>query len=104
MSEFEFSAFLKAILVNLVAFSADGSIHFLCMDWRHLFELLGSARGVYSELKNLCVWSKNNGGMGSFYRSKHELILVYKNGTASHINNIELGRFGRNRTNVWNYP
>jgi DNA modification methylase len=104
MSELEFCAFLKASVSNLVAFSTDGSIHFLCMDYRHLFELLSAARGLYSELKNLCVWSKDNGGMGSFYRSKHELILVYKNGTAAHINNIELGRFGRNRTNVWNYP
>jgi DNA modification methylase len=104
MSEFEFIGFLKTALGNLVAFSVDGSIHFICMDWRHLYELLGAARGVYSELKNLCVWNKDNGGIGSFYRSKHELILVFKNGTAAHINNIELGRFGRNRTNVWNYP
>ncbi len=104
MSEFEFSVFLKTILGNLVAFSIDGAISFICMDWRHLYELLGAARGVYSEQKNLIVWNKDNGGMGSFYRSKHELILVFKNGTAAHVNNIELGRFGRNRTNVWNYP
>ena len=104
MSEFEFSAFLKTIVVNLVAFSADGSIHFLCMDFRHLFELMGAARGVYSEQKNLIVWNKDNGGMGSLYRSKHELILVYKNGTAPHINNIELGRFGRTGPTSGDYP
>jgi DNA modification methylase len=103
MSEFEFIGFLKTALGNLVAFSADGSIHFVCMDWRHLYELLVAARSVYSEQKNMCVWNKDNGGMGSLYRSKHELILVFKNGTAPHINNIELGRFGRNRTNIWNY-
>jgi DNA modification methylase len=104
MSESEFCAFLKAALRNLAAFSADGSIHFICMDWKHVFELLGSARGVYSEVKALCVWNKDNGGMGSLYRSKHELVFVFKKGTAPHVNNILLGRFGRNRTNVWNYP
>jgi DNA modification methylase len=103
MSEIEFSAFLKTTLGNLALFSIDGSIHFICMDWRHLFELLGAARNVYSEIKNLCIWVKDNGGMGSLYRSKHELVLVLKNGTAAHINNVELGRFGRNRTNVWTY-
>jgi ParB-like nuclease domain/DNA methylase len=102
MSEIEFGTFLKTVLRNLVAFSADGSIHFICMDWRHLLELLSAARDIYSELKNLCIWAKTNGGMGSLYRSQHELVLVFKNGTAPHINNIELGRFGRNRTNVWN--
>jgi hypothetical protein len=100
----QFIAFLKTSISHLATFSTDGSIHFLCMDWRHLFELLTAARDIYSELKNLCVWNKDNGGMGSLYRSKHELILVFKNGTAPHVNNVELGRFGRNRTNVWNYP
>ena len=104
MSEIEFEGFLRATFGNLVAFSIDGSIHFICMDWRHLFELLTAARGIYSEFKNLCVWNKDNGGMGSLYRSKHELVAIFKNGTAAHINNVELGRFGRNRTNVWNYP
>jgi len=80
-----------------------GAIHFICMDWRHLFSLLNAGREIYSELKNLCVWSKDNGGMGSLYRSQHELIAVFKHGTAPHINNVELGRHGRNRTNVWNY-
>jgi DNA modification methylase len=104
MSEDEFTAFLKTVLGHLSSHSIDGSIHFICMDWRHCFELLCAGRAVYSELKNLCVWNKDNGGMGSLYRSKHELVLVFKNGAASHINNIELGRHGRNRTNVWDYP
>jgi len=73
------------------------------MDWRHIRELLDAAAKPYHELKNLCVWSKTNAGMGSLYRSQHELVFVFKNGSAPHINNVELGRFGRNRTNVWNY-
>jgi DNA modification methylase len=104
MSEAEFTAFLKTVLHNLASFSTDGSIHFVFMDWRHLFELLSAGREIYTELKNLCVWNKTNGGQGSLYRSKHELILVFKNGTRPHINNVELGRFGRSRTNVWDYP
>ncbi len=90
--------------MRLADFSTDGSIHFICMDWRHIRELQDAASKPYSELKNLCVWSKTNAGMGSLYRSQHELIFVFKNGTAPHVNNIELGRFGRNRTNVWSYP
>lgn len=104
MTEAEFTTFLKRVLTNLVDFSTDGSIHFICMDWRHLRELSDAADKVYAELKNVCVWAKSNAGMGSLYRSAHELIFVYKNGTGRHINNVELGRFGRNRTNVWNYP
>ena len=84
-------------------YSADGSIHYVCMDWRHMSELMLAGRGVYTEIKNLCVWNKTNGGMGSLYRSKHELVFVYKNGTAPHINNVELGKHGRYRTNVWDY-
>jgi DNA modification methylase len=78
-------------------------LHFICMDWRHMAEVMSAASGVYSELKNLCVWNKNNGGMGSLYRSKHELVFVYKAGTAPHLNTIELGKHGRYRTNVWDY-
>jgi DNA modification methylase len=74
------------------------------MDWRHLNELLTAGRVIYRELKNLCVWVKDNGGMGSLYRSQHELVLVFKKGTAPHVNNIELGRHGRNRSNVWRHP
>ncbi len=104
MSPAEFVAFLLTALRHVVAFSTDGSIHFVCMDWRHIRELLAAAMEVYSELKNLCVWNKASGGMGSFYRSKHEMIFVFKKGAAPHINNIDLGRYGRNRTNVWDYP
>jgi len=104
MTDPEFLSFLTTVSGNLVRFSADGSIHFIFMDWRHLWLLLSAARGLYSEFKNLCVWNKDNGGMGSLYRSKHELVFVFKSGRAPHINNVELGRHGRNRTNVWDYP
>jgi len=103
MTELQFTQFLQTAFALLAANSAPGSIHFLCMDWRHLSEALQAGRSVYSTLKNLVVWNKTNGGMGSFYRSKHELILVWKNGTAQHINNFELGQHGRHRTNVWDY-
>lgn len=103
MSQAEFTVFLRTIFGHLSAFSSDGSIHFICMDWRHMGEVLAAAHDTYSELKNLCVWAKTNAGMGSLYRSQHELVFVCKKGTAPHINNVELGRFGRNRTNVWNY-
>lgn len=103
MSKSEFIAFLNAVFRNLVAHTVNGAIHFQCIDWRHIQDMLTAAEGVYSELKNLCVWAKNNAGMGSFYRSQHELVCVFKSGSAPHINNIELGKFGRNRTNVWNY-
>jgi DNA modification methylase len=74
------------------------------MDWRHVSEILQAGRNAYHELKNICVWAKNNGGMGSFYRSQHELVFVFKSGTGPHINNVELGKHGRYRTNIWNYP
>ena len=103
MSETEFTGFLSKVFANLVDASADGAIHFVCMDWRHQGEVLAAARGTYSELKNLCVWAKTNGGMGSLYRSQHELVFVFKSGRAPHINNVELGTHGRYRTNVWSY-
>ena len=103
MSEAEFTAFLEAIFRLLAENTIDGSIHQICMDWRHLGEMLGAGRTVYRELKNLCVWNKSNAGMGSFYRSKHELVFVWKSGTAAHINNFELGQHGRHRSNVWDY-
>jgi DNA modification methylase len=103
MSEFEFTTFLATVFERLAENSIDGSIHQICMDWRHMWEMLVAGRKAYSELKNLCVWNKTNGGMGSFYRSKHELVFVWKSGTAPHINNFELGQHGRNRTNVWDY-
>jgi DNA modification methylase len=104
MSEEEFTAFLETAFRHLANHSAEGSIHFVFMDWRHLGEVLGAGRRCYRELKNLCVWNKSNAGMGSLYRSQHELVLVFLNGTGRHINNVELGRYGRNRSNVWNYP
>ncbi|HEV2079100.1 MAG TPA: DNA methyltransferase [Allosphingosinicella sp.] len=103
MSSEEFTRFLTTYMHQLVRFTTDGSIHFHCMDWRHLPEILSAGAATYAELKALCVWNKTNGGMGSLYRSKHELVLVYKNGTAPHVNNVELGRHGRYRTNVWDY-
>jgi DNA modification methylase len=103
MSREEFIHFLTAAYRNLIAFSGDGSIHFLFMDWRHLTEMV-AATGQYSEMKNLICWNKQSGGMGTFYRSKHELIWVMKNGKARHLNNFGLGDKGRHRTNVWDYP
>jgi len=103
MSEAQFTAFLKTVFGHLAANSLDGSLHYIFMDWRHLYEVLSAGRAAYSELKNLCVWNKTNGGMGSLYRSKHELVLVFKKGAAPHINNVELGRHGRYRSNVWDY-
>ena len=99
-----FTAFLRQVCQNLAAFSRDGAIHFICMDWRHLDELLTAGQDVYGELKNLCVWVKDNGGMGSLYRSQHELVFVFKYGRNGHRNNVQLGQFGRNRSNVWHYP
>jgi DNA modification methylase len=103
MSEADFTAFLQAVFARLAENTVNGSIHQIFMDWRHTWEMLGAGRGVYSELKNLCVWNKSNAGMGSFYRSKHELVFVWKSGTAAHINNFDLGQHGRHRTNVWDY-
>jgi DNA modification methylase len=104
MNKTEFTTFLGQACRNLAAFSIDGSIHFICMDWRHLEELLAAGREVYSELKNLAVWVKDNGGMGSLYRSQHELVFVFKQGRGAHRNTVGLGKFGRNRSNVWRYP
>jgi DNA modification methylase len=103
MTKEQFTAFLKSSFQNLCKHSVDGSIHFLCMDWRHMAEMHEAAEGVYAELKNLIVWAKDNGGMGTFYRSRHELIFAFKNGTAPHLNSFELGQHGRYRTNVWQY-
>ncbi len=103
MSQSEFTQFLRTAFEQLCSASADGSIHFICMDWRHMREVLDAAGESYKELKNLCVWTKTNAGMGSFYRSQHELVFVFKNGNAPNVNNVELGRFGRNRSNVWHY-
>jgi DNA modification methylase len=103
LSEAQFTVFLHAVMTLMARHAENGSIHFMCMDWRHLYELLAASKDVYT-LKNLCVWTKDNGGMGSLYRSQHELIAVFKSGDGRHINNVELGRKGRYRTNVWRYP
>lgn len=103
MSPDAFTGFLRGSFRNLAAFSADGAIHFVCMDWRHMREVLEAADGIYGELKNLCIWAKTNAGMGSFYRSQHELVFAFKSGTAPHINNFGLGDKGRHRSNLWTY-
>jgi DNA modification methylase len=103
MSREQFTTFLKSACSNIAEVVVDGAIVFLCMDWRHMREIEDAAGAVFGELKNLIVWAKDNGGMGTFYRSRHELIFVYKHGTAKHQNNFELGQFGRYRTNVWEY-
>ncbi len=104
MSSAAFTAFLQETLGAMAGVSRDGAIAFVCMDWRHMGELLSAGERVFSELKNLCVWNKTNGGMGTFYRSKHELVFVFKVGTAPHVNSFGLGEDGRYRTNVWDYP
>lgn len=104
MSSAAFTAFLRETLGAMAGVSRDGAIAFVCMDWRHMGELLAAGEQVFSELKNLCIWNKTNGGMGTFYRSKHELVFVFKVGTAPHVNSFGLGEDGRYRTNVWDYP
>lgn len=104
MSPAEFTEFLIEALRPAAEYSADGALHYLCMDWRHYGELLAAGKEIYSELLNVAVWTKTSGGQGSLYRSQHEEIFVYKVGTGSHLNNVQLGRYGRNRTNVWTYP
>lgn len=103
MSEDEFFKFLAAFITLCTKFSKDGSLHYIFIDWRGLNTLLNAGDESYTELKNICVWNKNNGGMGSLYRSKHEMVAVFKHGTKPHINNIELGKHGRYRTNIWDY-
>jgi len=104
MNESQYTDFLAQAFILLALNSKEGSLHFLFMDWRHVQELLAAAKQVYTEFKNLCVWTKGCGGMGSLYRSAHELVFVFKNGKDKHKNNIQLGQFGRYRTNVWSYP
>lgn len=103
MTQEGFTEFLHKSFRNLADISDNGAIHFIFMDWRHMGEVLDAADGIYSELKNLCVWAKTNAGMGSFYRSQHELVFAFKHGTASHINNFGLGDTGRYRSNLWTY-
>ena len=104
MSDAEYTRFFGNSITNVIQFSRDGAIHYVFIDWRHLPEFIAATRPQYSEWKNLLVWNKTNAGQGSFYRSKHELIGVFKNGEGSHINNFGLGAKGRYRTNVLDYP
>jgi DNA modification methylase len=104
MSKSQFIAFLTRPLSLFAKYSRSGSLHFVFMDWRHIGELHEAGRVAYSELKNIAVWVKNQPGMGSLYRSQHEFVFVFKSGIAPHRNNVQLGRHGRNRSNVWEYP
>ena len=104
LSEDKYTALLTTAFDHIRANSAGGAIAYVCIDWRHLRELLAAGDAAHLTLKNLCVWVKTNAGMGTFYRSQHELIAVFKVGTAPHINSFELGQHGRYRTNVWTYP
>lgn len=103
MSEAEFRSFLTDTLGAAARVSRDGAVHFICMDWRHMESVTAVGSTIYGEQLNLCIWNKSNAGMGSLYRSKHELIFIYRVGMAAHLNMVELGRHGRNRTNVWDY-
>jgi DNA methylase len=100
----EFAAFLGQACRNLAASSTAGSLHYICMHWRRLDVVIAAGRGAYGELKNVCVWVKDNPGMGSLYRSQHEFVLVFKQRGGPHRNNVQLGQFRRNRSNVWRYP
>jgi DNA modification methylase len=104
MDEAEFRAFLKDMLAVCASVSRDGAVHFVCMDWRHMDDVSAAGKSVYGELLNVCVWNKSNAGMGSLYRSKHELVFVFRVGDVPHYNAVQLGKHGRNRTNVWDYP
>jgi DNA modification methylase len=103
MSQGEFTTFLQKAFTNMADNSLDGSIHYICMDWRHMQEVMDAGNKIYDEVKNLIVWVKDNGGMGTFYRSRHEMVFAFKKGGAPHINTFELGQHGRYRTNVWEY-
>ena len=103
MSEAEFRSFLADTLGAAARLSRDGAVHFVCMDWRHMDSVSAVCADIYGARLNLCIWNKSNAGMGSLYRSKHELVFVYRVGSAPHLNMVELGRHGRNRTNIWDY-
>jgi DNA methylase len=104
MSEPQFTDFLTTSLSRICAHTTAGALIYACMEWRHMREMLAAGRTSGCDLRNVCVWVKSNGGLGSLYRSRHELVFVFRNGKEPHLNNVQMGRFGRNRTNVWNYP
>jgi DNA modification methylase len=99
----QFRRFLSDTLSNGIRVSTESAIHFVFMDWRHIADLIEVGREIYDTMLNLVVWNKSNAGQGSFYRSQHELIGVFRTGGQPHRNNVELGRFGRNRSNLWSY-
>lgn len=103
MTSADFAAFLAAFLTASLEWLTEGAVLFICMDWRHLPELFSAVEAAGLTRLNLCVWAKTNAGMGSFYRSQHEMILAAKKGTAPHINTFELGKKGRSRSNLWTY-
>jgi DNA modification methylase len=103
MSEGQFRAFLETWLRLAMRFSSTGALAYVFMDWRHITDLITIGRIVFGAMANLCVWAKGNAGQGSFYRSQHELIGVFVVGGEPHRNNVQLGRFGRNRSNLWQY-
>lgn len=104
MTDSEFAEFISNFMQNLVKFSCDGSLSYIFMDWAGLNTLLTQGKKHYTELKNIAVWNKLVGGMGAMYRSQHETIPIFKKGKAKHQNHIQLGKNGRYRTNVWDYP
>ena len=103
MSEEEFIEFLATFIAAVNWVRRPGALYYAFMDWRHAREMLETIRNAGFELVNLCVWAKPNGGMGSFYRSRHELIFVFREPGVSHTSNIELGKNGQYLTNVWEY-
>jgi DNA modification methylase len=104
MSDAEFTSFLTAVCGQAARVLVEGGLAFVCMDWRHMAHVLEAAKAVQLAQINHCVWDKGTAGMGSLYRSQHELIFVLRKGGAPHLNNVALGRNGRNRSNVWSYP
>ena len=103
MTQEEFAEFLKTAFHHLSTFSQDGSLAYFFMDWRHMGEILAAGNSVFSEFKCLCVWAKKSPGMGSLYRSQHELVFIFKNGKDKHVNNVQLGKHGRSRSTIWSY-
>jgi DNA modification methylase len=103
MSSADYVRFLGIALNAAASVSREGALHYVCTDWRHITELMAAAKPVYGDTINIAVWVKSNAGQGSFYRSQHELVGIFRVGQASHRNNVELGRHGRSRSNVWHY-
>jgi DNA modification methylase len=103
MSSADYVRFLDVTLNAAASVSREGALHYVCTDWRHIAELVAAAKPVYGDTINIAVWVKSNAGQGSFYRSQHELVGIFRVGQAPHLNNVELGRHGRSRTNVWHY-